>query len=178
MLQITLYYHLHRWIYRKFNSLFWIFAIFLSETVFFVDTYVNLQVLLVKNYLSGEFHFLRWFLFSNHTNGDSVFIVVFTVIAENSGPCMWDILWVKWQKHFGYFVEEMAKAFRTFTALVWHKYCWHCMQGNGSTWPMTKPGGGTSPNFQWECSAHEEWKWSQLDLRFCNNEGQKRSKIN
>ncbi len=38
-------------------------------------------------------------------------------------------------------------------------------------------GVGISPNFQWLGSGQEK-KWTQSDLRFCENEGPKRFKIN
>ncbi len=57
---------------------------FVSEIVFFSDTYINLQVLLLKNILTVKFHFSK--VNSIFFYGDSVFMLVFTVIAENSGP--------------------------------------------------------------------------------------------
>ncbi len=58
----------------------------MSEIVFFGDTYSNIPLLLVKKTkmtVSVKFQFLRWVPLSN---GDSIFIVVFILITENSGP--------------------------------------------------------------------------------------------
>ncbi len=41
----------------------------------------------------------------------------------------------------------------------------------------TVPQGGTSLNFRYLCSTRQK-KWTQSDIRFCENEGSNRFKIN
>ncbi len=69
VLQIPFYYHLHHWIYWKWNLLFWteiwiwfaklVIFFFISEIVFFSDVYVNLPELFLKNSIFGEIPFSK-----------------------------------------------------------------------------------------------------------------------